>query len=122
MVQDARHIRGSLHLEWRRCGKMGCRCARGSLHGPYFVRRWRDGGKQKKALVSPEEVPGVLASIEARRALTPASVGALPFPSVLMPAPRCRIAELCRTWPRAASALRSDPRQPGGPITVRRTA
>jgi hypothetical protein len=63
---------GSLHPEWRRCGKPNCRCARGLLHGPYYVRRWRQGGKQRKALVKPEDVAEVLAAIERRRALAPA--------------------------------------------------
>ncbi len=40
---------GSLHLEWKRCGQQPCRCASGLLHGPYVYRRWREGGKQRKA-------------------------------------------------------------------------
>jgi hypothetical protein len=28
-------LRGSLLIQQRRCGKPGCRCARGELHGPY---------------------------------------------------------------------------------------
>jgi hypothetical protein len=28
-------LRGSLHSQGRRCGKPGCRCADGELHGPY---------------------------------------------------------------------------------------
>jgi hypothetical protein len=28
-------LRGSLILQGRRCGKPGCRCAAGELHGPY---------------------------------------------------------------------------------------
>ena len=58
---------GSLHLEWRRCGKPNCRCAGGALHGPYYIRRWREGGKQRKAMVKPEDVPRVLAAMEERR-------------------------------------------------------
>jgi hypothetical protein len=29
-------LRGSLVEQGRRCGKAGCRCARGELHGPYL--------------------------------------------------------------------------------------
>ena len=29
-------LRGSLVDQGRRCGKAGCRCARGELHGPYL--------------------------------------------------------------------------------------
>ena len=61
-------LRGSLHLGWRRCGKANCRCSRGFLHGPYVVRRWREDGRQRKVLVKPEDVPGVLAAVEERRA------------------------------------------------------
>jgi len=43
--------RGSLHLEWKRCGKAGCRCARGALHGPYWYRHFREEGKQRKRYV-----------------------------------------------------------------------
>ena len=43
--------RGSLHPEWKRCGKTVCRCARGSLHGPYWYRHFREDGKQRKRYV-----------------------------------------------------------------------
>ena len=63
-------LRGSLHLEFRRCGKPTCRCANSIFrHGPYYVRRWREGGRQRKALVRPEDVPAVLAAIAERQAL-----------------------------------------------------
>jgi hypothetical protein len=64
---------GSVHLEWRRCGKPNCRCAKGRLHGPYYVRRWREGGRQRKELVRPENLLVVLAAIEERKGLAPAS-------------------------------------------------
>jgi hypothetical protein len=38
---------GSLHLEFRRCGRPNCRGRRGLLHGPYLVRRWREKGRQR---------------------------------------------------------------------------
>src|SRR5262245_46258638 len=31
----ARHLAGSVVEQGRRCGKEGCRCATGELHGPY---------------------------------------------------------------------------------------
>jgi len=65
--------RGSLHLEWRRCGDSTCHCARGRQHGPYFVRRWREGGRQRKELVRPEELGEVMSAIEERRSLAPVS-------------------------------------------------
>jgi hypothetical protein len=34
-----------------RCGKLGCKCQRGILHGPYFYRFWREGGRLRKQYV-----------------------------------------------------------------------
>ena len=62
---------GSMHLEWRRCGKPTCRCARGQLHGPYWVRRWRHRGKQRKAYVPRERLGKVMAGIAAWHRLHP---------------------------------------------------
>jgi hypothetical protein len=46
-----------------RCGKPGCRCAQGeALHGPYFYRFERRGGRLVKRYVKRSEAP------EARRA------------------------------------------------------
>ena len=61
-------LRGNLFLEPRRCGKPNCRCTSGDQHGPYPVLRWREGGKQRKLLVSDKDVPAVLAAIAERRA------------------------------------------------------
>ncbi len=62
-------LKGSLHLETKRCGKPNCRCARGYLHGPYFYRRWRHGGRQKKAYVRQDNVAEALSAIARRQAL-----------------------------------------------------
>ena len=35
LPQSAAFLAGSLVEQRRRCGKEGCRCARGELHGPY---------------------------------------------------------------------------------------
>lgn len=63
---------GSLHEEWRRCGKGNCRCASGDpgdRHGPYWVRRWRDAsGEQRKQYVRGADLAEVREAIEARRA------------------------------------------------------
>ena len=64
---------GSLHLEWRRCGRKNCRCANAHPHGPYIVRRWREGGRQRKQLVPPERLLETIAAIEERRLLAPVS-------------------------------------------------
>lgn len=40
-------LRGALHRQMRRCGKTGCRCAEGDLHGPYiYVSVWTGEGSR----------------------------------------------------------------------------
>jgi hypothetical protein len=60
---------GVVRPQWVRCGRPGCRCARGQLHGPYFCRLWREGGRLRKAYVRPADLAAVRASCEARRRL-----------------------------------------------------
>ena len=54
---------GSVHQEWRTCGRANCRCARGHLHGPYYVLRRRDRGRQRKEYVPREKVAETLVEI-----------------------------------------------------------
>ena len=45
-------IAGSVVDQGRRCGKEGCRCATGELHGPYtYVVLPRDGGRTRTVYV-----------------------------------------------------------------------
>ncbi len=67
--------RGSIHEEWKRCGNPRCRCARGELHGPYWYRRWREDGKQRKQYVPRDCVSDELLVIEARHRDHPATWG-----------------------------------------------
>ena len=62
---------GSLRLEWRRCGKPSCRCARGERHGPYAYRYWSEGGRRRKRYVPRAQVAAVLAGLARWRALHP---------------------------------------------------
>ena len=62
---------GVLREERVRCGKATCRCARGDLHGPYLYRRWREGGRQRRRYVKPDDVEEVRAALEAWRRLHP---------------------------------------------------
>ena len=62
---------GSLQAEWRRCGKPRCRCARATLHGPYWYLRWREGGRQCRQYVPCEQVNAMRAAIAQRRRLRP---------------------------------------------------
>ena len=67
-------IAGSLQNQRRRCGKEGCRCARGELHGPYLYLSLRVGRRTQMVYVPAEladEVgQAVTANAEAQAALT----------------------------------------------------
>lgn len=48
-------ISGSVQSQRRRCGKDGCRCTRGELHGPYLYLSVR-AGKRTRLLYVPAEL------------------------------------------------------------------
>jgi hypothetical protein len=47
-------IRGSLLTQRRRCGKPGCRCTRGELHGPYTYLAVRNSGRNRLVYIPNE--------------------------------------------------------------------
>ena len=62
---------GSLQLEWRRCGKPACRCARGHPHGPYVYRYVYEAGRRRKHYVPRVRVAEVAAGIARWREFHP---------------------------------------------------
>ena len=54
---------GSLHAEWVRCGKAGCRCAAGQRHGPYWWRHVMERGRKRRVYVRRADVARVRAGI-----------------------------------------------------------
>jgi hypothetical protein len=64
-------IAGSVQEQRRRCGKEGCRCARGELHGPYLYLSLRVGRRTRLLYVPAalaEQVRGAVrtnAAVEA---------------------------------------------------------
>lgn len=67
-------ISGSVVEQGRRCGKEGCRCSRGELHGPYtYVVLPRDGGRSRTVYVPASAAEAVRAgatvSVGVRHAL-----------------------------------------------------
>lgn len=48
-------IQGSLLTQRRRCGKPGCRCTRGELHGPYTYLAVRTG-RHNRLMYIPAEL------------------------------------------------------------------
>jgi hypothetical protein len=72
-------ISGSVVEQGRRCGKEGCRCSRGELHGPYtYVVLPRDGGRTRTVYVPASAAEAVRAgaavSVGVRQALEEISV------------------------------------------------
>lgn len=47
-------LRGSVLSQQRRCGKPGCRCARGELHGPYTYLSIGRGSAGARLMYVPE--------------------------------------------------------------------
>lgn len=58
---------GAVCAQWVRCGRPNCRCARGELHGPYWYRFYRSGGRLMKQYVRREDVEAVRAACDRRR-------------------------------------------------------
>ena len=58
-------LRGSLRVQGRRCGKEGCRCAEGELHGPYnYVSVRREEGQRRLLYVPTDWIDAVRGCIE----------------------------------------------------------
>ena len=57
-------LSGAVCVQWKKCGKPGCHCVRGELHGPYYARFWRQDGRLRKAYVRRRDLGQVLASCE----------------------------------------------------------
>lgn len=57
---------GTVLPQYVRCGKSGCKCARGELHGPYWYRFWhQDGYKLRKEYVRKADLEAVRAACRA---------------------------------------------------------
>jgi hypothetical protein len=57
-------LRGALQRQMRRCGKTGCRCAEGELHGPYIYVSVRTGPRSGLLYVPTEAVEAVTRRVE----------------------------------------------------------
>lgn len=62
-------IAGSLQEQRRRCGKEGCRCARGELHGPYLYLSVRVGRRTRMIYVPAEMADRVQAAVRSNVAI-----------------------------------------------------
>ena len=71
LMRKIEPLSGFLRAEHIRCGKPSCRCARGELHGPYWYRRWREGGRQRREYVKAADAESAQASLDEWRRLHP---------------------------------------------------
>lgn len=55
-ISPGAQLPGSVHAIRTRCGKPNCRCRAGQLHGPYFVRYWREQGRLRRQYLRPADV------------------------------------------------------------------
>jgi len=58
---------GTVCSQMVRCGKVNCKCQRGSLHGPYFYRFWWEDGRLRKQYVPRSQVKTVTELCDRRR-------------------------------------------------------
>jgi hypothetical protein len=49
-------LSGSVHKEFKKCGKPNCKCITGELHGPYYYHFVRAGGELRKRYLKASEV------------------------------------------------------------------
>lgn len=57
-------LRGSVQTQGRRCGKQGCRCAEGELHGPYVYLAVRSGRGSRLLYIAAELAEEVRRRVE----------------------------------------------------------
>lgn len=61
---------GAICAQFVKCGKAGCKCSRGELHGPYYYRFTREDGRLRKSYVRKSEAAAALAEQRDARELT----------------------------------------------------
>ncbi len=65
-------LKGSVQIEWKRCGRPRCRCAKGKhLHGPYYYLRCRVNGKQRRTYIRKKDLEKTLLAVELYRSERP---------------------------------------------------
>jgi Family of unknown function (DUF6788) len=57
---------GTVHVQYRRCGRPNCRCRRGHPH-PGFYWLWRQDGRLRKRYLRSEDVEAARAACAERR-------------------------------------------------------
>ncbi len=63
LVPKTEALPGWLQAQRVRCGRSNCHCATGLGHGPYWYRRWRDRGRQRRQYVKPGDLDQVRSAL-----------------------------------------------------------
>ncbi len=58
---------GSVHQQFKKCGKSNCKCSRGELHGAYYYHFVRVNGKLRKRYLKAGEVEYIQTACAARQ-------------------------------------------------------
>ncbi len=82
----------ALCRQWVRCGRRGCRCAGGELHGPYIYLFWREAGRLRKRYVRQSDAALLLCAYAEEREQRRQT--------------RSEVAAGVREWQQAAALLR----------------
>jgi hypothetical protein len=56
----------SYRSEMVRCGKKGCKCANGELHGPYWYAYWTEKGKTQSQYIGKRLPKGIKSARDAK--------------------------------------------------------
>jgi hypothetical protein len=60
-------LRGHIEVRYVKCGRANCKCAKGELHGPYHLLRWKSAGRKITRYVKKGEEQAVFATVSAYR-------------------------------------------------------
>lgn len=60
-------MRGTVHEQYVRCGKLNCKCSRGELHGAYYYHFVRVGGRLTKRYLKAAEAEVIRSACIARQ-------------------------------------------------------
>jgi len=59
VLKKHKSVNKTYRREMVRCGKKGCKCAEGNLHGPYWYAYWTEGGRTRSQYVGKKLPKGV---------------------------------------------------------------
>ena len=60
-------MRGTVHKQFKKCGKSNCKCASGNLHGTYYYHFVRIDGKLVKRYLKADDVDQIRLACQLRQ-------------------------------------------------------